>query len=321
VSRLVTLKSFRIESNGSTLALYANTTVVNPTPSTVHYTADPIPFTISLPADNRSQELIPIASVHNAPFSLTHPNITVSLTGHVLALNDNASTTISGFLANYVSARDSEVSISTPLFPDASVSTIFPALRPKPQILRDVTIRNMKIKTTTGGNMLASGTVFARVVLPPGFHVALNVSCVLPDVLVFDGEVPEDSVNRMTSSREAPAPPPLPDPLPDRAFGHISPRDWLPSSSFHVPSDESDGSAVEVFAKIVDVPLEVLPGRDREFRNFVGKVGHSSIRETCNFSCLRDRRLYSALKGLLLGYKASPPWLRLSKGYLRSTGK
>lgn len=71
---------------------------------------------------------------------------------------------------------------------------------------------------------------------------------------------------------EAPPAPPLPDPLPDRAFGHIRPEDWVPSTSFPIESGEHEGTAVEVFADIVDVPLEILPGRDREFRSFVGKV-------------------------------------------------
>ena len=158
------------------------------------------------------------------------------------------------------------MAISTPLIPELFVNATFPALRPKPQILRDVTIRNMKIKTSNGGGMLASGTVYAQVVLPPGFHVSLNVTRVLPDVLIFDGEAPDEG------TRSPPPAPPLPDPLPERAFGHIRPDDWVPSTSIPIPSEEGDGSAVEVYAQIVDVPLEVLPGRDREFRNFVGKV-------------------------------------------------
>lgn len=264
-SELVTLQSFRIKSEDSRLAIQANATAVNPVPENVHYTMDPIPFSVSLPTVNNSQKLIPIASISTAPFSLTHPNITLALSGRVEHINMNASATVSAFLANYVSARDSKVAISTPLIPGFFVNTTFPALRPKPQILRDVTIRNMKIKTSSGGGMLASGTVYAQVVLPPGFHVNLNVSRILPDVLIFDGEVPDEGVS-------SPPAPPLPDPLPERAFGHIRPDDWVPSTSMPVPSEEGEGTAVEVFAQIVDVPLEVLPGRDREFRNFVGKV-------------------------------------------------
>jgi len=37
-------------------------------------------------------------------------------------------------------------------------------------------------------------------------------------------------------------------------------------------SEDGEGSAVAVSANIVDVPLEVLPGREREFSNFVSKV-------------------------------------------------
>ncbi|THG99694.1 hypothetical protein EW026_g2695 [Hermanssonia centrifuga] len=122
--------------------------------------------------------------------------------------------------------------------------------------------------------MLASGTIFARVVLPEGIQVGLNVTRVLPDVLVFDGEVPDHDDPGVSRYGEpgAPPAPPLPDPLPERAFAHIRPDDWLPSTSFTVESGPDEGTTVEVLAKIVDVPLEVLPGRDREFRNFVGKV-------------------------------------------------
>ncbi|EKM57252.1 uncharacterized protein PHACADRAFT_254920 [Phanerochaete carnosa HHB-10118-sp] len=271
-SQLVTLTSFKLESNDSQLAVYANATAINPTPENFHYAAGPIPFTIALPAKNSSQQLIPVAAVHTAPFTLTHPNISVSLAGHILPLTMNASAAVSRVLANYVSARDSEVSVSCPLLPGFNVTATFPALRPKPRILRDVTIKNMKIKSGLNGGMLASGTVFARIVLPLGFHVGLNVSRVLPDVLVFDGAVPIQDKSSPAYIGDAPPAPPLPDPLPDRAFGHIRPDDWVPSMSFPIESGEHEGTAVEVYADMVDVPLEILPGRDRQFRNFVGKV-------------------------------------------------
>lgn len=273
----------------------------------MHYTAEPIPFTVSLPQSNDTTALVPVASAVTAPFSLSHPNISVSLAGRILPLPANASTTVSAVIANYVSARDSELFISTPLFPDATVSATFPALRPKPQILRDVTIRNMKIRTTNNGSgMLASGTVYARVVLPPGFDVALNVSRVLPDVLIYDGEVPEDGASSRPHVGDVPPAPPLPDPLPERAFGHIRPDDWLPSTSTPVESDEADGTAVEVLAQIVDVPLEVLPGRDREFRNFVSKV---RLFPAPRYEITTDypARSYLVRGALLLVFKGKPP--------------
>jgi hypothetical protein len=158
----------------------------------------------------------------------------------------------------------------------------------------------------------ASGTVYARVVLPPGMEVGLHVGRVLPDVLVFDGEVPEDAdlpapflpPSHLDEDESSPFPSfpvpvpsfPLPGPfpglplplprrrpreggdtdpapLPARAFGHIRPTDWLVSQSGPAPSEDGEGAAFAVTAKIVEVPLEVLPGREREFADFVGKVG------------------------------------------------
>lgn len=111
----------------------------------------------------------------------------------------------------------------------------------------------------------------ARIVLPQGMHVGVDVYRVFPDVLIFDGEVP--SLAWQTGARHGiPPEAPLPDPLPEGAFGHLRPDAWLPSIS--VPSDPEDGegAAYIVSAKVVDVPLEVLPGRQKEFREFISKV-------------------------------------------------
>ncbi|KAI0329821.1 hypothetical protein GY45DRAFT_1435207 [Cubamyces sp. BRFM 1775] len=64
----------------------------------------------------------------------------------------------------------------------------------------------------------------------------------------------------------------LPDPLPPRAFAHIRPEDWLPVLSEKVDGPADAGSAIAVSAHIDDVPLQVLPGREREFSHFVSKV-------------------------------------------------
>lgn len=123
--------------------------------------------------------------------------------------------------------------------------------------------------------MVASGTIFAHVILPKGIHVGVNVTRVLPDVLVFDGPVPDDagvSNNVYDNEPDIPPAPPLPDPLPERAFAHIRPDAWLNATCVRIDTDADTGTTVEVLAQLVDVPLDVLPGRDREFRNFVGKV-------------------------------------------------
>lgn len=130
-----------------------------------------------------------------------------------------------------------------------------------------------------GSAFLASGIVKARAVLPKGMNVGLDVFRVLPDVLVFDGEVPSSVEIERHLYDESSAPPPktpFPDPLPKNAFGHIRPDDWLPSQSVPMePEDDDDGSAYAVSATVVDVPLEVLPGRQKEFSHFVKKVCYS----------------------------------------------
>lgn len=146
----------------------------------------------------------------------------------------------------------------------------------------------MKIKPT-GGAFLASGIVRARVVLPKGMNVGLDIFRVFPDVLVFDGDVPsgpdmERHPYEETQYSSRPPEPPLPDPLPKNAFGHIRPQDWLPSQSFPIkPEDSSDGTEYAVSAIVVDAPLEVLPGRQKEFSNFVKKVCYSET-----FVCLQN---------------------------------
>jgi len=159
-----------------------------------------------------------------------------------------------------------------------------------------VTIKDMKIRPS-GTTFLASGIVYAKVVLPKGMDVGVNVSRVFPDVLVFDGEAPpvprpqQDmgmEKNKDKKKHSPPEMPSLPDPLPEHAFGHLRPDDWLPSTSVRLETvgrsedggdDDKDpdgerttGAVYAVSAKVVDVPLQVLPGRQREFSNFVGKV-------------------------------------------------
>ncbi|KAI8989245.1 hypothetical protein BD414DRAFT_439907 [Trametes punicea] len=276
-SDLVTLQSFEIGSFHDTLLVEANATAINPLPWNLEFSSPSLPFIISLPAPNSSTSEashIPVASVYSHPFALTHPNISLTVSGSVIPLERNASGALSAFVSEYISAHDADIQITTPLVPNLVINTTFPAPHPKPEILRNVSISDMKIKPV-GTTMVASGTVHALVVLPRGINVGINASRVFPDVLVFDGPVPSPGANESESDMERRSPPPtrpLPDPLPPRAFAHIRPDDWLPAECFPAPSPKHAGSTVAVSAHIVDVPLEVLPGREREFSNFVSKV-------------------------------------------------
>ena len=130
--------------------------------------------------------------------------------------------------------------------------------------------------------------MFAKVVLPKGMNIELEIFRVFPDVLVFDGEAPEgvlDLPMRHDAMKKHAPPqmPSLPYPFPPRAFGRIRPDDWLPSTSVRLESsndgfgvsddgEEETGAVYAVSAKVVDVPLQMLSGRQKEFSDFVGKV-------------------------------------------------
>ena len=279
IAEIVTLTSFGVSSRSNTLFLHGTATAINPAPSNLDFSGPSLPFEVSImDPTNSSQPPVHVASVTTLPFILTRPNITLSIQGTVPPIAAPAFPVLSMFISRYLSAQPNTVLISSPLlFPDISAEATFPSPNPPPKILRSVTIKDMKIKPS-GGSFLASGTVHARVVLPKGIHVGLDVFLVLPDVLIFDGEVPPTLPQPDHWQPNPPPPPetPLPDPLPEGAFGHIRPEDWLPSICVPVePEGDDEGAAYEVSAKVVNVPLEVLPGRQKEFSNFVGKVTQS----------------------------------------------
>jgi hypothetical protein len=278
ISDLITLQEFNISTTGRNVSLYASATIIDPAPTTFNLTSPTVPFIVSFPAssnpntsqDNDLNELLPVASIYSHPFTLTHPNITVLLSGVVLPLTVTSVPLLSTFVSAYLSGKSNPVIISTPLLPGHPIDFLFPALTPKPNILKNVTIHDMTIKPYSP--FLASGTVFVRAVLPKGMTIDLNVNCVLPDVLVFDGEVPNSIGGIVWSGPGGTDSPPLPDPIPERAFAHIRPHDWLDSVSEPETSGEGEGSVYAVTAKFVDVPLQVLPGRQKAFSDFVRKV-------------------------------------------------
>ncbi|KAA1474647.1 hypothetical protein DENSPDRAFT_804457 [Dentipellis sp. KUC8613] len=319
-SDLLTITSMHVTSPphpappNSTLGLAANISIINPIPPTLPFnaifTTPPLPFIISLPPPMNLTTPISISNITVHPLTLTlpppaHTNLSLSLSGVLLPPHAAPGiAALSTLISAYLSAHPAPLLIHTPLLPDLQITTALPPPHPRPHVLRSVTLRDMHIKPV-GTEMRASGEVRARVVLPRGFDVRLEVGRVLPDVLVFDGPVPDGdsdgdddaddgelSVVRWgggDGDRDGPLPappaPPLPDPLPPRAFAHIRPDDWLPADSEPGNStnpddgdddEDDDGSVTLVRALLVDVPLQVLPGREKEFSNFVGKVifGH-----------------------------------------------
>ncbi|KIJ63603.1 hypothetical protein HYDPIDRAFT_92125 [Hydnomerulius pinastri MD-312] len=266
-SQIVSLQAFDIVSTPEQVTLNARASVINPAPSTFDMTVPTLPFIVSIPGTQHTP--VSVASVHTQPFNLTHPNVTLFMSGNVLPLASDATEALSLFATRYLTLQRNPISIACPLFPSLVVDTEFPSPDTKPKLLRNVTIRNMKIKpTSAGGGFSASGEVFTRLVLPKGMNFMMDVKRVLPDVIVFDGEVPDLPPLPMIQGN---VPSRLPSPIPPRAFGHIRPEDWLDAVSVYDGSD-GEGSTFLVTASIEDVPMEVLPGRQKEFSNFVSKV-------------------------------------------------
>jgi hypothetical protein len=300
ISDLVHLARFSLSSHDHNLIIEAKTTFVNPVPPTISFTSPPLPFVIWVPPQLNTTEnsSIPLASVTAEPFTLTHPNITLSLHGNVLPIPPSAAPALSSLISDYFSGIDHPISITSPFEPFSSYTahTKFPAPHPRPEVLRNVTIEGMQIHTS-GTTILASGVVHARIALPEGMNVTLLIDRILPDVLIFDGPLPSTASFPPTSlpltrtiargmtkyhpdaaadDDEVPPAPPLPSPLPPRAFARVRPGTWLPTMSAPTSPrrdwDERGNTTLRITAWFSDVPFEVLPGREREFRSFVAKV-------------------------------------------------
>ena len=314
--QLVTLQQFSISSEEQNLRIDAIASVIDPIPASIHTTIPSLPFIISLfshpTTDTGSGPtvIVPIADVRTPAVALTHPNITLPISGSLVPLSDLALVHLSAFISTYLSGEPNKVLISTPLLPSLPpLVATFPAPCPKPKVLRQVGLEDMKIKPL-GSGFVASGTVKARVTLPKGIDVDLDVRKVFPDVLIFDGPVdggeedlgevargggwyphlpgtkpaptkgrkkPHHSPGDDDDDEQVPPSPPLPSPLPSNAFGHLRPESWVPSScvaSLPTPEEvqEGVGNVYDVEAEVVDVPVHVLPGRQKQFSNFVGKV-------------------------------------------------
>lgn len=308
ISDLVHLAHFTLSSSHDhNLIIDAEATFVNPVPPVITFTSPPLPFVVSVPPrlDTVKESSIPLASVTAEPFALTHPNITLSLHGNVLPIAPSAAPALSSLISDYLSGIDHPISISSPieLFSSYIAHTMFPAPHPRPEVLRNVTIEDMKIRAS-GTTILASGTVHARIALPEGMDVTLLINRLHPDALIYDGPLsttisPSPTSLPLTSTTSmvahvmtkhhpvvaaadddeddgVPPAPPLPSPLPPRAFARVRPGAWLHTLSTPTSPrrdwNERGNTTLSITAWFSDVPFEVLPGREREFRNFVTKV-------------------------------------------------
>jgi hypothetical protein len=223
----------------------------------------------------------PALNTTSALASLSFP-----ITGSLLPIQPPVVGPLSRLISNYLSAKPSAILIETARDHQSSSIPLalpptrmtFPGPSKRPKILRKVTVKNMRLGSSpTGDELTASGTLIASFGLPrelSGLTPLLDIRRLWPDTLVFDGLPPPANVSEMKGEDTATRPvPPLPDPLPEGAFARILPLDWLEANMLPDNGDEEDGVRVRwVTAQIVDVPLEILPGKEAEFQKFVRKV-------------------------------------------------
>ena len=220
-----------------------------------------------------------MAQVTTSPLDLDSSKfLHLSLAGDIIANltaqpSDERPSSLSLFLQRFLHGQDNPIIVTglntvpphipapppwlLSMLPTVSVPLSFPGPQPPPKVIKTVSIEHMRI-SERAGQIYASGTVVAKVELPETMQrVQLDVKGVSPDVLIYDGPAGDDPAD--------------PDDPPARAFGRINPDDFLNSTT--APSDDPlHPYAIIVSAPMVNVPLQILDGRDGVFRSFASKV-------------------------------------------------
>jgi hypothetical protein len=286
-------------SSGSRLQITARASAPNPVPGMRFELPYTFGFDILLPVpaeEGGDLQVDPPARRVKMAEVMTNPivlhgqqRVNVHIRGFVLSeqvvaaggTGSNSDPALSLFLRNYLHGLDNPVVVQglpylpwngtvldrgLPLPPTwildivrcLQLEVALPGPHPPPKLIKSVTIEDMRIGESRG-QIRASGLVVAEIQLPAQLRgVKVDVTGVLPDVLVFDGYPSDD---RDVDPDELP--------YPVRAFGRIHPDDNLPANSR--PSSEGDGLLI-VEAPIHDVPVQVLPGRDKVMSEFVSKI-------------------------------------------------
>lgn len=283
LAQFITLESYAFHTSRHTdqqrLRVSAMASARNPFPSVRADFPLELGFGVFLPAGNTSQ--VKMADVVTMPIKLRgQETVRVHIEGIVHPGSKGSSDdALSGFLHNYLAGRDNNVTIrglaefpcaASPdaghvppewvhrLLPAIHAVIPFPGPQPPPELIESVTIEQMKISESTG-KLRASGIVVVRARIPEDLKdINVSINGVRPDVLVSDGEAyPGPTVD--------PAVPPYP----PRAFGRIHPDEYLPAVS---ERDPTTPGLLTVRAPLHDVPIDILPGRDKVLSDFIGKI-------------------------------------------------
>ncbi|GMK56984.1 hypothetical protein CspeluHIS016_0308240 [Cutaneotrichosporon spelunceum] len=266
LSKLVTLHNYTF-NNADGLRIEALASLPNPGIDDIPF---PLPFSIEFEGARMAEVVARKATISNKTIEL-------ALEGDIVAASAaGSSDALGNFLRRFLHGQDSPIVVrglhdmprryqgpTPPQFvlqtlPSLKLDLTFPAPHPAPQIIRSVTVEEMKFGG--GEGIEASGTVVAVVQLPPGLEgVNLNVSSILPDVLIFDGSAGGHDDR------------PDPHNPPEGAFARIHPAHYLNATTAR-SNDPATPDALVVRAPFANVPLDILEGRDSIFRGFVSKV-------------------------------------------------
>jgi len=234
-----------------------------------------------------AKKYLPMARLTVPPQRIPPPdaphNITIEASGRLIPLKatQRSMQALSPFLSAFLNGDPYDVlvtidlpivsspgtGINDPIDPTQTLSlhVPFPGANPKPHILQELTIRDMRIRygreidevkaldgmtnlpldpidgpigENSGDYMvLASGTVYAHVVLPAEFDVYANVTRVWPDVLLYDGQLP-DEPEELRKSATSPLGKPAPPQPTWKAFSGLDGKERALEAAEQQPSKE-----------------------------------------------------------------------------------
>ncbi|KAG0150421.1 hypothetical protein CROQUDRAFT_652330 [Cronartium quercuum f. sp. fusiforme G11] len=279
-------------------------------------------FELNNNTNNDTEEVL-MASVMTVPFKLnqTDPRLSLTIEGSLIKPKTNQSEPISSsdplsnFLDRYLKGLSTNVSIKyddpktlilsslsrTPppflesLLANLNVILPFPGTT-QTNILQNITIKDISF-SLSGTNLICSGLVFGVLNLPTEMKSIiqmLNINEILPNVIVLDGDLPNDDNDEINQNRrkvlfldqqslqlEIPSEEEEKqagedqmhiNDYPKNAFARLKTSNYVPSKLITQISPNDPNQNITILtAKLIDIPLTILPGRSNIFRNYVTK--------------------------------------------------
>lgn len=278
-AKLVNLEGYHLNNNGDALEIHAGASMPNFANTTTLNLTIPygLPFSVVIPSPDGSGEKL-LSEVITEPVVLdyTAKDIKLRMSGRIISDPSEGDSPLGPFIHNYLTGIDNNITVrgmakypsftsnTTEKPPHWALSSlksmeiklVIPGPSPPPKIINSMSLEHMRI-SRSDGETKASGTVIVEIDLPGDIgSIEVDVEKVLPEVYMFDGPVQEG-----TGEEE----------YPPGAFGHIKPSEYLNSTTVK-GLDPEFPNRLTVRAPLVDVPVEILPGRKSLLADFVRKV-------------------------------------------------